>query len=98
MPAAALLKTDYPVTELTLTPGVLHIGQAEDNDMILAETGVSDYHAKLVTYFHQSILIDLSSEGGSYLNGERVIRHTVKNGDMIQLGYHLFKIRIRPEI
>jgi pSer/pThr/pTyr-binding forkhead associated (FHA) protein len=97
MQTAASLQTDYPITELTLNPGIFTIGCAADNDIVLNEPGISDYHAKLVTYFHQSVLVDLSSEGGSYLNGARVIRHSINNGDLIKLGNHVFKIRLRPD-
>ena len=95
MQSAALETVNQPVTELTLIPGVLHIGRNKDNDIVLTEPGVSDYHAKIITYFHQSILVDLSSEAGCYLNGKHVIKHTIKSGDMVKLGEHCFKIRLR---
>ena len=98
MQTAAILQNLHQATELTLRPGLLHIGSANDNNLVISGDGVSDYHAKFVTYFHQSVLIDLSSQTGTYLNNERIIRHTVKNGDVIQLGEHIFRIRICPEI
>lgn len=98
MQTAALLQNHHQETELTLMPGILYIGSADDNDLVISGSGVSAYHAKIITYFHQSVLIDLSSQTGTYLNNERVIKHTVKNGDVIQLGEHVFRIRICPEI
>ena len=98
MQTAVQIHPEQTVTELTLAPGLLHIGTAEDNDLVLNEPGISAYHVKIVTYFHQSVVFDLSSEGGTFLNGERVIKHTVKNGDVLQLGDAFLKIRIRPEI
>ncbi len=81
-------------SELWLRPGELSIGRAADNDIALNEPAISDYHARFITYFHQSYLIDLSSESGSFVNGQRIVRHSLRNGDVVQLGNHQFKIRI----
>ena len=78
--------TDSPL-ELLLKPGILDIGHAADNDIRLPDPDISAYHARIVTYFHQAFVIDLSSESGTYLNGQRVIKHSLKDGDILQLGH-----------
>lgn len=83
--------------ELILVPGTLEIGQAEGNDIQLDAQGISQYHAKIVTYFQESYLIDLSSETGTYLNGERIIKHSLKSGDVIQLGNYRFMVKAPSE-
>lgn len=98
MQTAALLKPEQPVSELTLKPGHLHIGSAQDNDIIIKDNAVSSYHAKIITYFHQSVVIDLSSETGTFLNGERVIKQTLNDHDILQLGNYTLKIRTLPVI
>ncbi|MDH5444512.1 MAG: FHA domain-containing protein [Gammaproteobacteria bacterium] len=72
--------------ELDLQHGILTIGRALDNDIVLDNPDVSEYHAKIVTYFHMALLIDLSSTTGSFLNGRHIIKHTIKEGDTITLG------------
>ena len=90
----ALLKTPTNLieSELVLVPGTLEIGQAKDNHIRLDGSDISQYHLRIVTYFQESYLIDLNSEGGTFLNGERVIKHSLKPGDTIQLGHYSFKV------
>ncbi len=84
-------------SDLVLVPGVLEIGRAGQNHICLDSPSISHYHAKIVTYFHESYLIDLSSEEGTFLNGKRVIKHSLKPGDIIQLGEYSFKVRSPSE-
>lgn len=80
------------VTELTLKPGIINLGRAGDNDIKLSDPDCADYHAQILTYFHQSFLIDLSGSAGSYLNGKTIIKHSLSPGDLITLGQHTFKV------
>lgn len=75
-------------TKLILLPGILNIGWAADNDLQIGEPGISQYHARVVTYFRESFVIDLGSESGILLNGERVMKHSIRPGDVITLGNH----------
>lgn len=75
-------------TLLSLIPGIINIGRATDNDVQIDEPDISQYHARIVTYFGQSYIIDLSGEGNALLNGERVTKHAIKPGDVITLGKH----------
>ena len=80
------------LTELTLAPGTLDIGRAAGNHIAIDDPAVSQYHARIVTYFHESFLLDLNSEHGTFLNGERIIKHSIKEGDEIQFGAHRFVV------
>lgn len=93
MQAALQTSFDRAATELSLIPGILEIGQAEGNNIQILGHGVSEYHARIVTYFQESFLIDLSSESGTFLNGRRIIKHSIKAGDIIQLGEHCFVVK-----
>lgn len=85
---------DYPTTEITLKPGILNIGRAPDNQLCLGGADTSLHHARIVTYFRQSFVTDLDSETGIYLNGTQVIKHSLKDGDILQLGHQTLLIRI----
>lgn len=78
---------------ISLVPGIIDIGRAAENHIVVDEPDISQYHARIITYFHESFLIDLSSEHGTYLNGERVVKHSIKDGDVIQVGEHLFVVK-----
>lgn len=92
MPSTALNYQLSELTELKLRPGITTIGSAADNDIIISGPDVSAYHAKIVTYFHMALLVDLSSSTGTFLNGHRIIKHSVKKGDTLRLGEHEFLI------
>jgi len=79
--------------ELHLLPGIMDIGSASENHIQLDDPDISPYHAKLVTYFHESFIVDINSQSGIYLNGQRVYKHSVKPGDELQIGQHRFTIK-----
>ena len=49
---------------------------------------VSRHHAQLVTSPDGSVIEDLNSTNGVYLNGKRVRRHRLTPGDVIKIGMH----------
>ena len=75
-----------------LVPGVISIGRASDNDVQIEDVTVSLHHAKIFTYFSASYIEDLGSTNGTYLNGKRVNKHTLRTGDVVQIGKQRLKI------
>ncbi len=69
----------------------LSIGRNHKNDIVLLDRSISRKHAEVK--FESSgkyTLLDLSSGGGIYINGERVKQSALKNGDEIIIGdFHL---------
>ena len=49
---------------------------------------VSRHHAQLISSPEGSVLEDLNSTNGVYLNGKRVRRHKLSPGDVIKIGTH----------
>jgi hypothetical protein len=64
----------------------LTLGAAEGNDVTLAETCVSRNHAVLERRGRGVEIVDLNSENGTFVNGERVSRRVLADGDVISLG------------
>lgn len=62
------------------------IGRATDADLWLGDDGVSRKHARLVRTGSEFVLIDLNSANGTFVQGERIERKVLKDGDQIQLG------------
>jgi hypothetical protein len=62
------------------------VGRGEDNDVVLADTGVSRRHAELVTTDSGTLLRDLGSTNGTYVNGVRVTEQALHDGDRLTLG------------
>ncbi len=75
-----------------LQAGAMSIGRAGDNDLHIADTTVSSYHARIFTYLDASYIEDLGSTNGTYLNGKRIQKHTLHPGDVIKVGKHELEI------
>ncbi len=72
---------------------VLRIGRSPDNDVVLADLGVSRHHAELRNLGGGRYEIaDLHSHNGTYVNGERISSTTVTERDIIGIGRATFRI------
>lgn len=69
-----------------LAPGLNLIGSRSDRGVVLALRGVSKRHALLIVEPGRSILEDLGSKNGTFVNGERVERRVVEVGDLLRFG------------
>ncbi len=76
---------------------VLSIGRGEsrsfDNDrahLTLPDPWLSTQHAELRTSFGRILLCDTDSKNGCRVNGQRVQRHELADGDVIELGRTFF--------
>jgi type II secretory pathway predicted ATPase ExeA len=76
------------IDEAALLPGRFVIGRTPDNDMQVESKFVSRHHAQLITTPGGTVVEDLNSTNGVYLNGKRVRRHRLVAGDVIKLGVH----------
>ena len=70
---------------------VMTIGRKDDNDIRIENLAVSGHHAKLLTIFDDSFLEDLDSTNGTYVNGQAIRKHPLKNGDVIVIGKHALR-------
>jgi ABC transport system ATP-binding/permease protein len=72
----------------------LRIGRAEDNDIVLADLGVSRHHAELRNTGDDGyVIVDLDSSNGTFLNGARVIfTSPVTEQDIIGIGPATFRL------
>jgi diguanylate cyclase (GGDEF)-like protein len=63
------------------------IGRAPDSDVRLDEDGVSRKHARLTMRVDGAVEVqDLKSTNGTYVNGDRVERMVLRDGDKLQVG------------
>jgi len=64
----------------------LLIGRSADAELWLGDDGVSRKHAKLVREGSDYVVVDLESANGTFVQGERISRHKLSDGDQVQLG------------
>src|ERR1051325_4268135 len=79
---------DQVLKEYELGAHALKIGRLPDNTVVIDNPAVSSHHARIVYENGKFVLEDLKSTNGSYVNEQRVNRHTLENGDMVLIGKH----------
>jgi hypothetical protein len=68
------------------------IGRSSDLDMVLVEDMVSRKHAKITTDDAVVTIQDLGSTNGTFVNGEKVRKAELKDGDRILIGTSIIKM------
>ncbi|HHV61846.1 MAG TPA: DUF3662 and FHA domain-containing protein [Firmicutes bacterium] len=77
--------------EFELQEGVTAIGRRKTSDIVLEDPSVSRDHAEVRWEGEGFILIDRDSTNGTFVNGKRVDRHVLQDGDLIRVGKTLFR-------
>ena len=78
----------HALSEVLLRPGRYSIGRAADNDLQINSRFISRHHAQLVTSERGTLLEDLKSTNGSFVNGERATSRWLVAGDKVRIGTH----------
>ena len=78
------------------------VGRSSDLDMVLVEDMVSRKHARITMQQDQIWIEDLGSTNGSFVNGEKIKRARLKEGDRVLIGTSILKViagegAVRPD-
>jgi len=77
-----------PQASIEVTGPKFTIGRAEDCDLILDDEKVSRHHAYIETVAGQTVIHDLDSSNGTFVNGVRVTEpKVIAAGDTIRIGH-----------
>src|SRR5271165_1098318 len=68
------------------------VGRSSDLDMVLVEDMVSRKHAKIAMQGDQIWIEDLGSTNGTFVNGEKIKRARLKEGDRVLIGTSILKL------
>jgi uncharacterized protein (TIGR02246 family) len=68
------------------------VGRALDNNLVLRDPLTSGHHARFEATDGQVSVIDLTSTNGTYVNGERVQRRVLAQGDQITIGQNVLVV------
>jgi hypothetical protein len=78
-----------PVSEVNLRLGDMTIGRKQGCDIVLNnDKSVSSKHAVIKTVGQKSIIEDLDSTNGTFIESKRITQHELKNGDIVLIGEH----------
>jgi len=67
------------------------VGRSSELDMVLVEDMVSRRHAR-IECGDQIVIEDLGSTNGTFVNGEKIKRTTLKEGDRVLIGTSILKV------
>ena len=70
----------------------LVVGRSSELDMVLVEDMVSRRHAKITVTGDQIFIQDLGSTNGTFVNGEKIKRARLQEGDRILIGTSIIKL------
>ena len=79
---------DETLHEYNLDQETLTIGRKADNDIHIDNLAVSSHHAKILTILNDSFIEDLGSTNGTFINGQKINKHALQNGETIMIGKH----------
>jgi hypothetical protein len=88
-----VLVVDGPGTRHQLTTGRNVIGRGTEADIRLPDTGVSRKHVDVVLDGGVATVEDLGSTNGTLVNGRRVSRLALADGDVIRIGHSVLVYR-----
>ena len=67
------------------------IGRTSDNDIQIDAAFISRHHAVILGSAHNCIIEDLNSTNGVLVNGRRVNRQALRDGDNVTIGRTSFR-------
>ena len=94
-PARVLIRTDGNTDFVHVLGRRTRIGRGGDNEIVLETKHVSRYHAVLLAGPVNTSIEDLNSTNGVFVNGKRVTRQVLGNGDRVTIGRSQFRYTVR---
>jgi len=89
---------DRVLQELLLSGETVSIGRQPDNSFRIDNPAVSGYHAKVYAEGDHYVIEDVESFNGTYVNGQRISKLVLRDGDNVTIGKHTIEFRdeVRP--
>ncbi len=75
-------------SEHTLEKDEARIGRSMECDIVVDNLGISRHHLSIVKDPAGWVAVDGGSNNGTFINGKKISRHLLKEGDRIVLGKH----------
>jgi chromosome segregation ATPase len=94
-PAHLLVRSDGSTGILHLLGKRTTLGRTPDNDVHIDAEFISRHHAVALRAGAKTVIEDLNSTNGTYVNGQRINRRTLKDGDLVTLGKTEFRFTVQ---
>ena len=76
------------LSDVPLKVGRIIVGRTADNDVQIDSRFVSRHHCQVITTQQGSVVEDLNSTNGIHVQGKRVRRYHLNDGDVVVIGKH----------
>ncbi len=86
MPQVVVEQPGVPPMTVALSGEETHFGRSENSDVVLVADEVSRHHAKIVQRGGRTVLVDLKSLNGTYVNRQRVVERVLSHMDEMWFG------------
>jgi len=73
------------------------LGRLDSNDIPVRDAKASREHAKIYKQGEQFAIVDLNSSNGTFVNGQKITKRVLKNGDEIEIGTVCLVFEMPPE-
>jgi hypothetical protein len=94
-PARLLIRTDGNTDFVHVLGRRTRVGRGNDNELVLDTKHVSRYHAVFLAGPVHTSVEDLNSTNGVFVNGKRVARQVLKEGDRVTVGKTSYRYTVR---
>jgi len=94
-PARVLIRTTGNTDFVHVLGRRTRIGRGSDNELVIDTKHISRYHAVLLAGPVNTTIEDLNSTNGVFVNGKRVARQVLKDGDRVTVGRTQFRYSVR---
>ena len=91
-PALIVIDGDDRGKRLTLSgKKSFNVGRSPKTDLRLSDNKVSRRHCQIEDQGNHHVIVDLDSANGTVVNGDRIKKAVLKEGDFIRLGFTMLK-------
>jgi len=91
-----LIRTDGDSEVVHVLGRKTSVGRTPDNDLQIDAKFISRHHAVILAGPAHTIIEDLNSTNGVLVNGRRITRQPLKDGDAVVIGKTMFRFAVRP--
>lgn len=96
MPKLILSMDGLVLKEIVLDKPRTTIGRKPSNDVQIDNLAISGQHAVITTILDDAFLEDRNSTNGTYVNGQPIKKHVLRNNDIVELGKYRLKYIVEP--
>ncbi|MEN8132439.1 MAG: FHA domain-containing protein [Pseudomonadota bacterium] len=84
--------------EYPIEGNCLMIGRGKENDIRLPDKRVSRAHARILTSLGSSLIEDLNSTNGTFVNSKRISIYALQEEDVIKIGKYILSYKPNPDL